>query len=136
VAILAMIGASMTLPGIAGLVLTVGIAVDANVLINERIREELRVGESPQAAIFAGYERAWATILDSNVTTLIAGIALLIFGSGPIRGFAVVHCLGILTSIFSSVVVSRALINMIYGSRRKVEKLLIGQVWKPGISTK
>jgi len=100
------------------------------------VREELRNGESPQAAIFAGYERAFGTILDSNVTTLIAGVALLIFGSGPIRGFAVVHCLGILTSIFSSVVVSRALINLIYGSRRKVDKLSIGQVWRPGVQAK
>jgi preprotein translocase subunit SecD len=108
-------------------------AIDANVLINERVREELRNGATPQAAITAGYERAWSTILDSNVTTLIAGIALLIFGSGPVRGFAVVHCLGILTSIFSSVVVSRALVNWIYGSRRKLEAVSIGQVWKPGI---
>ncbi len=106
-------------------------AIDANVLINERVREELRNGETPQAAIRAGYERAWATILDSNVTTLIAGVALLIFGSGPIRGFAVVHVLGILTSIFSSVVISRGFINLIYGSRRRVDKLSIGQVWKP-----
>ena len=122
--------------GIAAIALTLGMAIDSNVLINERIREELRVGESPQAAIRAGYERAWATILDSNVTTMIAGIALLIFGSGPIRGFAVVHVLGILTSIFSSVVVSRGFINLIYGSRRRVDKLSIGQVWKPGITTK
>ena len=135
-ALLSLLQATLTLPGIAAIALTLGMAIDSNVLINERIREELRIGESPQAAIFAGYERAWATILDSNVTTLIAGIALLIFGSGPIRGFAVVHCLGIMTSIFSSVVISRALINLIYGSRRKVEKLLIGQVWKPGVSTK
>ena len=106
-------------------------AIDANVLINERVREELRAGNSPQAAITAGYERAWATILDSNVTTMIAGIALLIFGSGPVRGFAVVHCLGILTSIFSSVVVSRAVINLIYGRRKKLTALSIGQVWKP-----
>ena len=108
-------------------------AIDANVLINERIREELRSGATPQAAITAGYERAWATILDSNVTTLIAGVALLIFGSGPVRGFAVVHCLGILTSIFSSVVVSRGLVNLIYGRRRKLDELSIGQVWKPGV---
>ncbi len=135
-ALLSLLQATLTLPGIAAIALTLGMAIDANVLINERIREELRNGESPQAAIRAGYENAWATIVDSNVTTLIAGIALLIFGSGPIRGFAVVHCLGILTSIFSSVVVSRALINLIYGSRRKVTKLLIGQVWKPGVATK
>ena len=136
VALLSLLQATLTLPGIAAIALTLGMAIDSNVLINERIRDELRNGESPQAAIFAGYERAWATILDSNVTTLIAGIALLIFGSGPIRGFAVVHCLGILTSIFSSVVVSRGLINMIYGSRRKVAKLAIGQVWKPGVAAK
>ncbi|MFA7278580.1 MAG: protein translocase subunit SecD [Sterolibacterium sp.] len=135
-ALLSMLQATLTLPGIAAIALTLGMAIDSNVLINERIREELRNGESPQAAIFAGYERAFGTILDSNVTTLIAGVALLIFGSGPIRGFAVVHCLGILTSIFSSVVVSRALINLIYGSRRKVDKLSIGQVWKPGVQAK
>nr|MBP9219609.1 protein translocase subunit SecD [Sterolibacterium sp.] len=135
-ALLSLLQATLTLPGIAAIALTLGMAIDANVLINERIREELRNGASPQAAITAGYERAWATILDSNVTTMIAGIALLIFGSGPVRGFAVVHCLGILTSVFSSVVVSRALVNLIYGSRRKVAKLAIGQVWKPGITTK
>jgi preprotein translocase subunit SecD len=121
------------LPGIAAIALTLGMAIDANVLINERVREELRGGNSPQASITAGYERAWATILDSNITTLIAGVALLIFGSGPVRGFAVVHCLGILTSIFSSVVVSRALINLIYGHRRKLGSVSIGQVWKPGV---
>jgi len=102
------------------------------VLINERIREELRNGSSPQAAIAAGYDRAFDTILDSNITTLIAGVALLVFGSGPVRGFAVVHCLGILTSMFSAVLVSRMMINLIYGRQRKVEKLAIGQVWKPG----
>jgi preprotein translocase subunit SecD len=107
-------------------------AIDANVLINERIREELRNGSSPQAAIAAGYDRAFDTILDSNITTLIAGVALLVFGSGPVRGFAVVHCLGILTSMFSAVLVSRMMINLIYGRQRKVEKLAIGQVWKPG----
>jgi uncharacterized membrane protein YdfJ with MMPL/SSD domain len=106
-------------------------AIDSNVLINERIREELRNGMTPAAAITAGYERAFGTILDSNVTTLIAGIALLIFGSGPVRGFAVVHCLGIMTSLFSSVVVSRSLVNLIYGGRRRVASLSIGQVWKP-----
>jgi len=130
-ALLSLLQATLTLPGIAAIALTLGMAIDANVLINERIREELRNGESPQAAIRVGYERAWATILDSNVTTMIAGIALLIFGSGPIRGFAVVHVLGITTSIFSSVVVSRGFINLIYGSRRRVDKLSIGQVWKP-----
>ncbi len=133
VALLSLLQATLTLPGIAAIALTLGMAIDANVLINERVREELRNGSTPQAAITAGYERAWATILDSNVTTLIAGVALLIFGSGPVRGFAVVHCLGILTSIFSSVVVSRALVNLIYGRRRKLEKLSIGQVWKPGV---
>jgi preprotein translocase subunit SecD len=131
IALLSLLQATLTLPGIAAIALTLGMAIDANVLINERVREELRVGNSPQAAITTGYERAWATILDSNVTTLIAGIALLIFGSGPVRGFAVVHCLGILTSIFSSVVVSRAVINLIYGRRKKVAALSIGQVWKP-----
>jgi len=130
VALLSMLQATLTLPGIAAIALTLGMAIDANVLINERIREELRGGATPQAAITAGYERAFGTILDSNVTTLIAGLALLIFGSGAIRGFAVVHCLGILTSIFSSVVVSRGLVNLIYGSRRKLTKLSIGQVWK------
>ena len=135
IALLSMLQATLTLPGIAAIALTLGMAIDANVLINERIREELRGGATPQAAIHAGYERAWGTILDSNVTTLIAGIALLIFGSGPVRGFAVVHCLGILTSLFSAVVVSRALVNLIYGRRRKLEALSIGQIWKPGIAT-
>ncbi|HPU78969.1 protein translocase subunit SecD [Accumulibacter sp.] len=135
VALLSLLQATLTLPGIAAIALTLGMAIDANVLINERIREELRNGSTPQAAIHTGYERAFGTILDSNITTLIAGIALLIFGSGPVRGFAVVHCLGILTSLFSAVVVSRALINLIYGRRRKVESLAIGQVWKPGNST-
>ena len=131
VALLSMLQATLTLPGIAAIALTLGMAIDANVLINERIREELRNGASPQAAITAGYERAFDTILDSNITTLIAGIALLVFGSGPVRGFAVVHCLGILTSMFSAILVSRMLVNLIYGRRRKVEKLSIGQVWKP-----
>ena len=116
VALLSLLQATLTLPGIAAIALTLGMAIDANVLINERIREELRGGQTPQAAIAAGYERAFGTILDSNVTTLIAGLALLIFGSGPVRGFAVVHCLGILTSIFSSVVVSRAMVNLVYGT--------------------
>ena len=131
VALLSLIQATLTLPGIAAIALTLGMAIDANVLINERIREEVRAGQSPQAAIAAGYERAWGTILDSNVTTLIAGLALLIFGSGPVRGFAVVHCLGILTSIVSSVVVSRAIVNLAYGHRRKVGRLAIGNTaWK------
>ncbi|MBL0167288.1 MAG: protein translocase subunit SecD [Propionivibrio sp.] len=136
VALLSLLQATLTLPGIAAIALALGMAIDANVLINERIREELRNGSTPQAAIHTGYERAFGTILDSNITTLIAGIALLVFGSGPIRGFAVVHCLGILTSLFSAVVVSRALINLIYGRRRKLESLSIGQIWKPGNSAK
>ncbi len=131
IASLSLLQATLTLPGIAAIALTLGMAIDANVLINERIREELRNGNSPQAAIAAGFERAWATILDSNVTTLIAGLALLIFGSGPIRGFAVVHCLGILTSMFSAVVVARGLANLWYGRRKKLTSVSIGQVWKP-----
>ena len=131
IALLSLLQATLTLPGIAAIALTLGMAIDANVLINERIREELRGGATPQAAIAAGYERAWGTILDSNITTLIAGLALLIFGTGPVRGFAVVHCLGILTSIFSSVVVSRAIVNLVYGHRRKVQRLMIGDTaWK------
>jgi preprotein translocase subunit SecD len=126
VAMLSMLQATLTLPGIAAIALTLGMAIDANVLINERIREELRNGLPAQAAIHAGYERAFGTILDSNVTTLIAGLALLIFGSGPVRGFAVVHCLGILTSMFSSIVVSRALVNLYYGRQRKLERIAIG----------
>lgn len=110
-------------------------AIDSNVLINERIREELRGGAAPQAAINLGYQHAWATIVDSNITSLIAGIALLIFGSGPVRGFAVVHCLGILTSMYSSVVVSRALVNLWYGSRRNLKRISIGSVWKPAAET-
>jgi preprotein translocase subunit SecD len=126
VALLSMMQATLTLPGFAAVALTLGMAIDANVLINERVREELRSGMTPQMAIQAGYERAFGTILDSNVTTLIAGLALLAFGSGPVRGFAVVHCLGILTSIFSAVVVSRGLVNLIYGGRKKVQRLSIG----------
>jgi preprotein translocase subunit SecD len=131
VALLSLLQATLTLPGIAAIALTLGMAIDANVLINERIREEVRGGASPQAAISAGYERAFGTILDSNVTTLIAGLALLIFGSGAVRGFAVVHCLGILTSIFSAVMVSRSIVNLIYGHRRRVHHLSIGDTsWK------
>ena len=131
VALLSILQATLTLPGIAAIALTLGMAIDANVLINERIREELRGGATPQAAIAAGYERAWGTILDSNVTTLIAGLALLIFGQGPVRGFAVVHCLGIMTSMFSAVTVSRGIVNLVYGHRRRVSKLLIGDTaWK------
>ncbi len=131
IAILSMLQATLTLPGIAAIALTLGMAIDANVLINERIREELRWGDTPHAAIQAGYERAWNTILDSNVTTLIAGLALLIFGSGPVRGFAVVHCLGIITSMFSAVFISRGLVALVYGGRKKLDKISIGQVWKP-----
>jgi len=131
VALLSMLQATLTLPGIAAIALTLGMAIDANVLINERVREELRNGATPQAAIAAGYDRAWGTILDSNVTTLIAGIALLLFGSGPVRGFAVVHCLGILTSMFSAVFVSRGIVAVIYGSRKKLDSVSIGQVWRP-----
>jgi preprotein translocase subunit SecD len=131
VALLSLLQATLTLPGIAAIALTLGMAIDANVLINERIREEIRGGATPQAAIHAGYERAWGTIVDSNITTLIAGLALLIFGSGPVRGFAVVHCLGILTSMFSAVTVSRAMVNLLYGHRRRVAKLAIGDTaWK------
>lgn len=131
IALLSTLQATLTLPGIAAIALTLGMAIDSNVLINERIREELRNGNSPQAAISLGFERAWATIVDANVTTLIAGLALLIFGSGAIRGFAVVHCLGILTSMFSAVFFSRGIINLWYGRRKKLTKLTIGQVWKP-----
>ncbi|MDM0081397.1 protein translocase subunit SecD [Variovorax sp. J31P179] len=131
VAILSMLQATLTLPGIAAMALAIGVAIDSNVLINERIREELRAGASPQAAIHAGYERAWGTILDSNVTTLIAGVALLAFGSGPIRGFAVVHCIGIVTSMFSAVFFSRGLVNFWYGSKKKLKTVSIGTVWKP-----
>jgi preprotein translocase subunit SecD len=131
VALLSMLQATLTLPGIAAIALTLGMAIDANVLINERIREELRNGNTPQAAIYAGYDRAWNTILDSNVTTLIAGLALLTFGSGPVRGFAVVHCLGILTSMFSAVMVSRGIVNLYYGRQRRLDKVSIGQVWRP-----
>ena len=131
VALLSLLQATLTLPGIAAIALTLGMAIDANVLINERIREEIRAGQSPQAAISAGYDRAFGTILDSNITTLIAGLALLLFGSGPVRGFAVVHCLGILTSMFSAVTVSRAMVNLVYGHRRRVVKLAIGDTaWK------
>ena len=131
VAVLSMLQATLTLPGIAAIALTLGMAIDANVLINERVREELRGGASPQTAIHAGYERAWGTILDSNVTTLIAGISLLAFGSGPVRGFAVVHCLGILTSMFSAVMFSRGLVNLWYGRQKKLKSVSIGQIWRP-----
>ena len=130
-AVLSMLQATLTLPGIAAMALAIGVAIDSNVLINERIREELRAGVSPQAAIHTGYERAWATIFDSNVTTLIAGLALLAFGSGPVRGFAVVHCIGILTSMFSAVFFSRGLVNLWYGRQKKLKSVSIGSVWKP-----
>ncbi|HSI38125.1 MAG TPA: protein translocase subunit SecD [Methylotenera sp.] len=130
VALLSMLQATLTLPGLAAIALALGMAIDANVLINERVREELRNGNTPQASIHAGYDRAFDTILDSNVTTLIAGLALFMFGTGPIKGFAVVHVLGILTSMFSAVLVSRAIMNMIYGYRRKLTKLSIGQIYK------
>ncbi len=128
VALLSMLQATLTLPGIAAIALTLGMAIDANVLINERIREELRNGTTPQAAIKEGYHRAWATILDSNITSLCAGVALFLLGSGPVRGFAVVHCLGILTSMFSAVAVSRSIVNFIFGARKKLEGLPIGNV--------
>ncbi len=134
VAVLSMLQATLTLPGIAAVALALGMAIDANVLINERVREELRGGASPQAAINTGYERAFATILDSNVTTLIAGLALLAFGSGPVRGFAIVHCLGIMTSMFSAVMFSRGLVNLWYGRQKRLKSVSIGQVWKPGAS--
>ena len=130
VAVLSMLQATLTLPGMAAMALVLGMAIDANVLINERVREELRNGASPQAAIHAGYERAWATIIDSNVTTLIAGLALLAFGSGPVRGFAVVHCLGIMTSMFSGVFFSRGVVNFWYGRQKKLKSVSIGTVWR------
>ena len=136
IAVLSMLQATLTLPGIAAMALALGVAIDSNVLINERIREELRDGVAPQMAIHTGYERAWATIFDSNVTTLIAGLALLAFGSGPVRGFAVVHCIGILTSMFSAVLFSRGLVNLWYGGKKKLKSLSIGQIWKPEASGK
>ncbi len=135
VAVLSMLQATLTLPGMAAMALALGMAIDSNVLINERVREELRNGASAQAAIHAGYERAWATILDSNISTLIAGLALLAFGSGPVRGFAVVHCIGILTSMFSAVFFSRGLVNFWYGRQKKLKSVSIGTVWRPGEST-
>ena len=131
VAVLSMLQATLTLPGMAAMALALGMAIDSNVLINERVREELRSGVSPQAAIHSGYDRAWATIFDSNITTLIAGVALLAFGSGPVRGFAVVHCLGILTSMFSAVFFSRGLVNLWYGGKKKLKTVSIGTVWRP-----
>ena len=139
VAVLSMLQATLTLPGMAAMALALGMAIDSNVLINERVREELRGGAAPQVAIQAGYDRAWATILDSNITTLIAGLALLAFGSGPVRGFAVVHCIGILTSMFSAVFFSRGLVNFWYGRKKKLKAVSIGTVWRPageGVITK
>ena len=133
-ALLSLLQVTLTLPGLAAIALALGMAIDANVLINERIREELRSGASPQSAIATGFDRAWATIFDSNVTTLIVGIALLVFGSGPVRGFAVVHCLGILTSMFSAVFLSRGVVNLWYGSKKKLGGVSIGTVWTPGLS--
>ena len=135
VAVLSLLQATLTLPGMAAMALALGMAIDSNVLINERVREELRNGVSPQAAIHAGYDRAWSTILDSNITTLIAGVALLAFGSGPVRGFAVVHCIGILTSMFSAVLFSRGLVNLWYGGKKKLKSVSIGTVWRPEAGT-
>jgi preprotein translocase subunit SecD len=134
IALLSMMQATLTLPGIAAIALALGMAIDANVLINERIREELRGGATPQQAISVGFDRAWATILDSNVTTLIVGVALLVFGSGAVRGFAVVHCLGILTSMFSAVFISRGVVNLWYGRKKKLQSIAIGTVWVPGLT--
>ncbi|MEY2735650.1 MAG: hypothetical protein RLZ58_1059, partial [Pseudomonadota bacterium] len=131
VAVLSMLQATLTLPGMAAMALALGMAIDSNVLINERVREELRNGAAPQAAIHAGYDRAWATIIDSNITTLIAGVALQAFGSGPVRGFAVVHCMGILSRMFSAVFFSRGLVNFWYGRQKKLKSVSIGTVWRP-----
>jgi preprotein translocase subunit SecD len=134
VALLSLMQATLTLPGMAAIALALGMAIDSNVLINERIREELRAGATPQGAIAAGFDRAWATIIDSNVTTLIVGVALWVFGSGPIRGFAVVHTLGILTSMFSAVFISRGVVNLWYGRKKKLQSIAIGTVWVPGLT--
>jgi preprotein translocase subunit SecD len=130
VALLSVIQATLTLPGLAAIALTLGMAIDTNVLINERIRDEIRNGNTPQASIHMGYEKAWGTILDSNITTMIAGLALFIFGSGPIKGFAVVLVLGILTSMYSATFVSRGIVNYIYGNKRRITKLSIGEIFK------
>ena len=135
VAVLSMLQATLTLPGMAAMALALGMAIDANVLINERVREELRNGSAPQTAINAGYDHAWGTILDSNITSLLAGLALLAFGSGPVRGFAVVHCIGILTSMFSAVFFSRGLVNAWYGRQKKLKSVSIGTVWTQGQKT-
>jgi preprotein translocase subunit SecD len=131
ISLLSMLQATLSLPGIAAMALAIGMAIDSNVLINERIREELRNGAAPHTAIAIGFDKAWATILDSNITTLIAGIALLAFGSGPVKGFAVVHCLGILTSMFSAVFFARGVVNLWYGRQKKLQSISIGQVWRP-----
>lgn len=131
ISLLSMLQATLSLPGIAAMALAIGMAIDSNVLINERIREELRNGAPPHTAISIGFDKAWATILDSNITTLIAGIALLAFGSGPVKGFAVVHCLGILTSMFSAVFFARGIVNLWYGRQKKLQSISIGQVWRP-----
>lgn len=136
VAVLSMLQATLTLPGIAAMALTLGMAIDANVLINERIREELRNGSAPQTAIAKGYEHAWGTIVDSNLTSLLAGLALLTFGSGPVRGFAVVHCIGILTSMLSAVMFSRALVNLWYGRQKKLRTIAIGIRIEPDATAK
>ena len=130
VALLSALQATLTLPGLAAIALTLGMAIDSSVLINERIRDEIRNGNTPQASISMGYKMAWGTILDSNITTMIAGLALFMFGSGPIKGFAVVLVLGILTSMFSAIFVSRAIVNYIYGNKRQKIKLSIGEIFK------
>ena len=135
VAVLSMLQATLTLPGMAAMALVLGMAIDSNVLINERIREELRGGASAQAAIHTGYDRAWATIFDSNITTMIAGLALLAFGSGPVRGFAVVHVLGIMTSMFSGVFFSRGVVNLWYGRKNRLKTVSIGTIWRPDAGT-
>ena len=130
VALLSALQATLTLPGLAAIALTLGMAIDSSVLINERIRDEIRNGNTPQASISIGYKMAWGTILDSNITTMIAGLALFMFGSGPIKGFAVVLVLGILTSMFSAIFVSRAIVNYFYGKKRQISKLSIGEIFK------
>jgi preprotein translocase subunit SecD len=129
-ALLSALQATLTLPGLAAIAITIGMAIDANVLINERIRDEIRNGMPPQKSISQGYEKAWGTILDSNITTMIAGLALFMFGSGPIKGFAVVLVLGILTSVFSAIFVSRGIVNYIYGNKRTIKKISIGEIFK------
>ena len=124
VAILSMLQATLTLPGIAGIVLTIGMAVDANVLIFERIREEIKLGNTPQSSIYIGYEKAFATIFDSNITTLLVALVLFGFGTGPVKGFAVTLSIGILSSMFTAILGTRMIVNWVYGNRR-VEKLSI-----------